>query len=73
MKNTFTINEIIDIYRAGIRRGADEASAYECGSYPNGGEYDELVAVMHEISNVGKQWDSPDYISYDIISEWFKK
>jgi hypothetical protein len=38
---TFTIEQIKDIYRAGIRRGQEEATSFEWGSSPTSKEFDE--------------------------------
>ena len=71
---TFTIEQIKEIYRAGIKRGNDEQCAYDWGTRASGGEYDECVEVIHDIVNKGKDiWDDPDYITWNTIESWFKE
>jgi hypothetical protein len=69
---TFTIEQIKDVYRAGIRRGEEVQSAYDWGSSTNGHEFDECVEAVYDIVNVGKNWEDKDFVSYDSIREWFK-
>ena len=69
---TFTIEQIKDIYRAGIRRGEEEQCAYDWGSSPSGHEFDECVEAVYDIVNVGKNWEDKDFVGYDTIREWFK-
>ncbi|CAB4130623.1 hypothetical protein UFOVP132_2 [uncultured Caudovirales phage] len=69
-----TINEIKEIYRAGVRRGEHEECACRWGSRAIGDHYDELVGTIHEIVNKGKDfWEDPDYITWDTIESWFKE
>ena len=71
---TFTIEQIKEIYRAGIRRGSDEQCAYDWGTRASGGEYDECIEVIHTIVNEGKEvWDDPDYSDWKVIESWFKE
>lgn len=71
---TFTIEQIKDIYRAGIKRGNDEQCAYDWGNRASGGEYDECVEAIHDIINKDKDyWSDPDYINWDTIESWFKE
>ncbi|CAB4131714.1 hypothetical protein UFOVP132_224 [uncultured Caudovirales phage] len=71
---TFTIEQIKEIYRAGIRRGSDEQCAYDWGTRASGGEYDECIEVIHTIVNEGKDvWDDPDYSDWKVIESWFKE
>jgi hypothetical protein len=69
----FNIDQIKAIYQAGIRRGNDEATAYEHGSYSTGSEYDNCVEAIHEIVNVDKGFADSDYVTYDVIESWFAK
>lgn len=69
---TFTIEQIKDIYRAGIRRGQEENSAFECGSSPTSKQYDELEEAVHTIINDGKNWEQEDYVSIFTIERWFR-
>ena len=73
---TFTVEQIKDIYRAGIERGADEASAYNCGSRAYGKQYDNCVEAVYDIINEGKKWPidaHEDYVEYEIVEKWFKE
>ena len=70
----FTIEQIKEIYQAGIRRGSDEQCAYDWGTRASGGEYDECIEVIHTIVNEGKDvWDDPDYSDWKVIESWFKE
>ena len=70
---TFTIKQIKDIYRAGIRRGEEEASAYTWGSFACGPEIDKCVEAVCDIINEGIQWSDEKYTSYDTVEGWFKE
>ena len=72
---TFTIEQIKDIYRAGIRRGSDEQSAYDWGCSPSGKEFDECVCVIEDIVNKGIKLGEEGalYTSWDTIESWFKE
>lgn len=67
-KLTLTPKQVRAIYDAGIKRGEDCATAYEWGSRPTGGQFDELEAAM--------LWDgdfdgiAPD--DYDEKKAWWK-
>lgn len=69
---TFTIDQIKEIYRAGIKRGSDESTAYEWGSYAQGHKYDECIESIHYIINDGKNYDDKDYTPWNVIEGWFK-
>jgi hypothetical protein len=69
---TFTVEQIKQIYAAGIRRGNDESLAYEWGQRPDSGEFDWLHDAIHGIVNDGKQYDNENYADYSKIEEWFK-
>ncbi len=70
---TFTIEQIKGIYDAGIRRGMNEASAYEWGSTTVGNTYDEAVDWFHDFVNTGVDWqDEENYVKYDTVKSWFK-
>jgi hypothetical protein len=64
---TFTIEQIKDIYHAGISQGKDESSYFRGG----GDRYYECVSAIHDIVNEGKTVDNPDYVSYDTVRGWF--
>lgn len=69
---TFTIDQIKEIYQAGIRRGEDEATAFGCGSCASGNRFGECVDVIHDIINAGKTFNDINYTAYDVVQEWFK-
>jgi hypothetical protein len=69
---TFTIDQIKDIYRAGIRCGEEEASAYDWGSSTLGREFDNCIDAIHDIINEGKDWEDEGYTDWNTIYEWFK-
>ena len=69
---TFTIEQIKQIYQAGIRRGSDEQCAYDWGTRASGGEYDECVEAIHDIVNEGFKWGDGAYTSYGEVENWFK-
>ena len=70
---TFTIEQIKDIYRAGIRRGENQQCAYDWGARASGGEYDECVEAIHDIVNEGFKWGDGAYTSYGDVEDWFKE
>ena len=70
---TFTIEQIKDIYRAGIRRGESEQSAYDWGSRVSGGEYDDCVEAIYDIFNEEFRQGTAGYVSYDEVEAWFKE
>jgi hypothetical protein len=70
---TFTIEQIKDIYRAGIRRGQEEATAFDWGSTPTGNEFDECVSAIYDIVNEGKDFWADDRIDYNVVEEWFQE
>lgn len=69
---TLTMDEIKEIYDAGIRRGQDEASSYDWGCTPTGKRFDELQEALFDIVNKGKQWDAPDRTEWNEIAQWLK-
>ena len=70
---TFTIEQIKDIYRAGIRRGENQQCAYDWGTRAGGGEYDECVEAIYDIVNEGFKWGDDNYTSYGEVENWFKE
>lgn len=70
---TFTIEQIKQIYQAGIRRGSDEQCAYDWGTRASGGEYDECVEAIHDIVNEGIKWGDVGYTHYTDVKDWFKE
>jgi hypothetical protein len=55
------------VYAGGIRRGADEASAYEWGAHPTGKQYDDLAEAIHDHVNDGRKYDDPAYVSWAAV------
>ena len=70
---TFTIEQIKEIYQAGIRRGNDEQCAHDWGTSTYGSEYGECVMALHDIVNADKRWSDSGYTGYDVIEKWFKE
>jgi hypothetical protein len=69
---TFTIEQIKEIYRAGVRRGEEVQSSYDCGSNATGGEFDYCVSAVKDIVNEGVDMFDPNYTDYDTVVGWFK-
>ena len=57
------------VYKAGIRRGADEASSYDWGCSATGDEYDNLIEALHDYWNAGLKYDDPSYRDWDSVKE----
>jgi Holliday junction resolvase RusA-like endonuclease len=70
---TFTIKQIKDIYRAGIRRGEEVQSAYDWGSSSYGTEIDNCVEAVCDIINEGIGWDDEKYTDFSTVEKWFKE
>lgn len=68
----FTVEDIKDIFEAGIRRGSEEATSFEWGSTTSGNKFDECIDAFHDIINKGKSWDADNIVSFDEIKKWFK-
>lgn len=66
---TFTIEQIREIYEAGIRRGNDEATAHDWGTRPDGNKFDALVEAMSDIVNEGKTFTDDDYTHWDDVEK----
>ena len=60
------------VYQAGMRRGSDEASAYDWGTSASGGEYDNLVEAIYDTVNEDIPWHNDSHQSYDVITDWVK-
>lgn len=69
---TFTVDQIKEIYRAGVRRGEEVQSSYDWGSNASGGEFDQCVDAMHDMVNDGMDWNDPNRTDYDVVRAWFK-
>lgn len=65
------MEQILFIYRAGIRRGSEEEACYQAGCKPLGKELDELINALYDIGNTGHPADRP--IPHDEIASWFKE
>jgi len=61
------------IYKAGMRRGSDEATAHDWGSRASGSEYDNLIEALHDHINHGLAYDHPDYHDWDAIQAWVER
>ncbi len=60
---------LLAVYDAGIKRGNDEASAFEWGSSPSGKYPDELIDVLHTFANEGIDWDKGEIVHWDTVAE----
>lgn len=69
---TFTIEQIKQIYEAGISRGSSEEASFQCGSRATGCRYDDCVDAIHDIINDGKKWGEDGFVSLNEIDTWFK-
>lgn len=73
IKMTLTIEDIKEIYEAGIRRGEEQQSAYDWGSVPISRKFDECISSLYDIVNKDKNSiDHDDYIEYSEVERWFK-
>lgn len=61
---TLTLEDVIAIYNAGIRRGESEACAYEWGCSAIGDTYENLVDELYRYY--------PDDISYSEVAKEIK-
>jgi hypothetical protein len=71
-KFTFTIEQIKQIFEAGIRRGAEEEASFQCGSRTCGGKFDQCVETVFDIVNEGKKWGEEDWVDIFVVDSWFK-
>lgn len=69
---TFTIEQIKEIFRAGISRGAEEEASFQCGSRTTGNQFDKCVEAIHDIINEGKDWRDEGYVDIFVVDSWFK-
>lgn len=67
-----TIDQIKEIFRAGISRGHDEEASFQCGSRTAGKEFDNCAAVVCDIINEGKEWGDEGYVDIFEVDSWFK-
>lgn len=68
----FVIEDIKAIFEAGIRRGQEEATAFEWGSNSSGNKFDGCIDEFYNIINKEKPWDADNIVPYDEIKNWFK-
>ena len=69
---TLTQEQVIDIFKAGIRQAA-EGACFQAGCRPEGRQRDELINAVYDIVNEGKNFiDNNDYINHDVVESWFK-
>jgi len=68
---TLTVDQIKDIFRAGISRGAEEEASFQCGSRTCGKQFDELVNVIYDIVNEDKKWGEEGHTDFETIESWF--
>lgn len=68
---TLTIEQIKQIYRAGISRGHDEEASFQCGSRTQGKEFDNCVSVLCDILNEGADFGE-DIVDIFEVESWFK-
>ena len=69
----FTFEQVQAIYRAGMRRGEDEASAYDWGTSASGDADDNLAEAIHDIANEGKGFGDPLYVTYGTARIMFEQ
>lgn len=72
MKFELTLEDIIDIFRAGVDRGNDEATSYEWGCSPTSSFNSCLAYAIKDVLNKDKKWDDSDYIQVETVMEWIK-
>lgn len=69
---TFTIEQIKEIFRAGVSRGHEEEASFQCGSRTCGKQFDRCVEVIHDIINEGKDWREEGFVDIFEVDSWFK-
>ena len=60
---TFTIEQIKQIYDAGVNKGFTYSAD----------RYDDCVQEIHYILNEGKTYGDPDYADFTTVVGWFKE
>jgi hypothetical protein len=58
---------LLEVYRAGVRRGTVEATSFDWGSQPTGKWEDELVEALYYRLNDGKRWGEDGYLDYAAV------
>lgn len=61
-------NLIDAVYKAGVKRGEDEATAYNWGGHARGKFYDELDEAIHEWVNDGVAWGCGEYVDWNDVA-----
>lgn len=59
-----TLEQIRLIFKAGMKRGSDEATAYDWGCSANGSPDDELSDALHDIANEGLKYGDDRYVTF---------
>lgn len=70
---TFTIEQLKDIFRAGISRGAEEEASFQSGSRATGWQFDGLVHEVYNIINEGKRWGDKGHHDIFEVDKWFRE
>jgi hypothetical protein len=68
---TFTIEQIKQIYRAGISRGHEEEASFQCGSRTHGKEFDNCASALCDILNEGADFGE-EIVDIFEVESWFK-
>lgn len=56
---------VLAAYDAGVKRGNDEATAFDWGERLHEKYHEELVSAVHDWMNEGRDWRAGDIVSYD--------
>ena len=59
---------VLAAYDAGVRRGNDEATAFEWGERPRDAYHDELVSAVHDWMSEGRDWRAGDIVTFETAS-----
>ena len=67
---TLTMDQIKEIYDAGVERGNDEATSYDWGGSPRNAYHDNLIDAIFDIvnKNMTEEWDKR--IKREEIKTW---
>lgn len=68
---TFTAKQIKELFRAGIRRGEKEATAYHWGFTASDPEVDDCINAVYDIINEGKNIFDENRIDHSVVRGWF--
>jgi hypothetical protein len=58
---------LLEVYRAGVRRGSEEATSFDWGEHPSGKWEDELVEALYYHLNGNTKWGEPGYLDWNAI------